>query len=810
MAAAPNVPEPPGSQRPRRLDLFRVRVALAVTSVVVILGASSWLWTYLQTLALLTDATATTSQVDGASAAHRAAWQTSLATMALALPLALLATAAIVRAPSRAVRDLQAFLDDLPNRIGSHLPLAGHTGAWRQTLAALNRASDLLAQQRQELDAATTATRRFAGIAQQSSLGIIVTDASGNIEWVNSGFERLTGFGLDAARGQRPRGLLNSVGAEPETLAAMAQAVRDGLAFEADILARTAAGERRWLHVDAAPIRDANGTVTGYMSIHSSADQRIEALRALQRSQQLAQTVAELSTSMLQSPTWSDVVTDALSRLATISGAAQVALYVIDSAQRRATRHDADRRSDVANTRLPNTFDAQSILTALASDTVLRRHSLTVEASAHRGQPQTGAMVVLPLRVADSVWGLVVFDGGAGAPPWQDAEVVAFTTASDAIAAAVARSLSDQALARQRAFASDVLAGIVDGVVASDATGRIAYANPALLRMLGRDLSDVIGRNLDDLGLGSSSGAPPTAGMAMTYNVRVETSSGERILEARPSPRPEAGRASQERVTVISDVTEQRRLAADLARALAAAEAASEAKTRFLGRVSHELRTPLNAIIGFAQLAALDADTPDLRDALDHIQRAGAHLNRLIADLLDVTTAETGDLRVAVERVELEAVVGEALELMRAGAPEAVIELSARHAAGTFVLADARRLTQVLLNLLGNAVKFAASTAPVEVSVTSDSVRGVGRVVVRDHGPGIAAADHDRIFTPFERLDNALHQEGTGIGLPLSRVLTERMGGRIGLTSREGAGASFWVEFPLAPSAAVANASRAS
>lgn len=785
---------------PGLLASFRVRVGVATVTVVVLVSLVAWLASYQQVRSALT------SQPDDAAIeqlANAAAWRTSLIVATVGLPLSLIVAMAVVRAPVRAVHDLRRFLGRLPEAVGEHVALRGHSGAWRETLAALNRASDLLATQHREIERASADNQRFVSIAQHSSLGLVVTDRHGVIEWVNVGFERLTGFGVDAARGHTPRALLQSVGAEPETLSAMARAVRDGTGFEADVLARTASGRRRWLRVAAAPVRDEHGEVTGYMSIHSAADDRMEALRALQRSQQLSQAVAEFSTKMLLAERWTDAVDDALTRIVTVAGAAQASIYTIEPGSQRATQRAArPTTSDgVSTPRLPTAFDASSVSEGLGTRRVLHVDALSEHDTPSISDADTGVIAILPLVIGEALWGLVVFDGGVGAPPWQPADISAFVTASDAIAAAIERTLSEEALARERSFAHDVLAGIVDGVVVTAADGTIVYANPALLRMLDRPQQEVVGQPLHAFHLGDARDGPvaaPDDGESLTYEVTIATGTGLTTLEARRSSDPQSD-SSYGLITVLTDVTHERALRRDLNRALAAAEAASEAKSRFLGRVSHELRTPLNAIGGFAQLAALDADDPELLDALQQIQRASTHLDRLISDLLDVTSAETGDLRVALERVDLGAVASAAADLVRASAANAALDLDLDLHSGTSVYADAGRVTQVVLNLLSNAVKFAPRGSSVVVRVLRDDERGVGRLEVEDRGPGIAPRDHERIFRPFERLENARDRDGAGIGLALSRVLTERMGGRLGVESSEGAGACFWTEYPLEP-----------
>jgi len=230
-----------------------------------------------------------------------------------------------------------------------------------------------------------------------------------------------------------------------------------------------------------------------------------------------------------------------------------------------------------------------------------------------------------------------------------------------------------------------------------------------------------------------------------------------------------------------------------------AAEAANRSKSDFLSRMSHELRTPLNAVLGFSQLLELDELTPDQEQAVGQITKGGRHLLDLINEILDISQIETGTLALSPEAVPIRALIAETLDLLRPLAAERGITLLSD---GTppgppvHVFADRQRLKQILLNLVGNGIKYNREGGTVSIACAEPSA-GTLRVQVTDTGPGIAAEHLELLFTPFERLGaERTTIEGTGIGLALSRRLAEVMGGALGVQSTPGRGSTFWVEFP--------------
>ena len=252
------------------------------------------------------------------------------------------------------------------------------------------------------------------------------------------------------------------------------------------------------------------------------------------------------------------------------------------------------------------------------------------------------------------------------------------------------------------------------------------------------------------------------------------------------------------------DVTELKHTQEQLVTAKNDAERSSKFKDQFLSTMSHELRTPLNAVLGFSDLlgeARYGTLTDKQRRYLDHIANGGRHLLRLINDILDLSRIEAGRLQLAIETVALDTCFSEACDTMHPLVSKKNHVLLRQPAPGLSVRADGTRLKQILMNLIGNAVKFTPEGGKIEV--TASRMGDMVRIGVRDSGPGIAPEEQQRIFEAFYRISTgAKGPEGTGLGLAITQRLVELHGGKLGLESGLGKGSCFYFTLPHVPSVA--------
>ena len=236
-----------------------------------------------------------------------------------------------------------------------------------------------------------------------------------------------------------------------------------------------------------------------------------------------------------------------------------------------------------------------------------------------------------------------------------------------------------------------------------------------------------------------------------------------------------------------------------LRRAQEEAENANRAKSQFISRMSHELRTPLNAVLGFGQLLELDELSRDQRQAVEQITRGGRHLLDLINEILDISQVESGQLLLSPEAVQVSDLLQDAIELLHPLAATRGVQLFSTdvHNCQKYIFADRQRIKQILLNVIGNGIKYNRQGGSVAISCAQPSPEKL-RILITDTGPGIDPAHLPMLFTPFERLGaERTTIEGTGIGLALSRRLAEAMGGVLDVESMVGRGSTFWLEFPV-------------
>ncbi|MRR49852.1 MAG: PAS domain S-box protein [Rhodocyclaceae bacterium] len=394
---------------------------------------------------------------------------------------------------------------------------------------------------------------------------------------------------------------------------------------------------------------------------------------------------------------------------------------------------------------------------------------------------------------------------------------------------AVAR---EQALAKLRESEEQLrllgtgMAQTTASLVVTDTTGAIVFVNDAFVRNSGYAREEVLGQNPRLLKSGLN---PPelyqnlwvtiTSGRTWRGELQNRKKDGTLYWElAIISPVTDENGAISHFIAVKEDITEHKRTedelvqyrlhleelvekrTADLGEAKMVAEAANRAKSVFLANMSHELRTPLNAILGFSSLARTQPGLGEgPREMLDIINRSGEHLLALINDVLEIAKIESGKLQLDVAPLDLGHLVRDVTEMMRMRAAQKglSLELDQSSEFPRYIKGDEARLRQILVNLVGNAIKFTEQGEVVIRLGVKDSDRSHLLIEVEDTGPGIRPEDRQRLFQPFQQLAEGTKQGGTGLGLAITHQFVQLMGGCIGVDSEPGRGSRFRVNLPL-------------
>ena len=361
-----------------------------------------------------------------------------------------------------------------------------------------------------------------------------------------------------------------------------------------------------------------------------------------------------------------------------------------------------------------------------------------------------------------------------------------------------------------KGYVDNILSRMLDTLVVTDLQGKIKSANPALCQLLGYSERELLAQSIEMIlpekemtGLITSGKGSSLKTFLVNAQTRYQAKSGRLIpVLLSISKLPGKGVGQEGFILVAQDISKIKENEMALQKARRKADESNQAKSEFLSRMSHELRTPLNAILGFSQLMLLNSSSTlsdREKENIGLINHAGEHLLKLINKVLDLSKIESGTLEINLEPVNLIPLLKELKNLNQPIADKCEVNLIDQFSGQgeIFVLAEKLRLQQVLFNLLSNAIKYNHKGGAVTLSYES-SMNGRLKIWVTDTGPGISPDQQKMLFEPFNRLDAEYSEiEGTGIGLTISKRITELMGGRIGVESSLGQGSRFFIELPV-------------
>jgi PAS domain S-box-containing protein len=650
-------------------------------------------------------------------------------------------------------------------------------------------------------------------IFNSANFSSIATDAQGVIQIFNVGAERMLGYSaadvvdkITPADISDPQEVITRATTLTVELETPISPGFEALVFKAsrgieDIYELTYIrkdGSRFPAVVSVTALRDAEETIIGYLLIGTDNTARKEAEEALIRA-------GALQTAIFNSANFSSIATDA-----------QGVIQIFNVGAERMLGYTA---ADVVDKITPaNISDPQEVIE--------RAESLSMELDASIS-PGFEALVFKASRGIEDIYELTyIRKDGSRFPAIvsvtalrdvQDAIIGYLLIGTDNTARKLVeeeQALLDQSLRDQQFYTRSLIESNIDALMTTDPRGIISDVNHQMEKLTGCTRDELIGapfKNYFTDQKRAEAGIKRVLreGKVTNYELTALSRDGtETVVSYNATTFYDRDRNLKGVFAAARDVTDRKVFEhtlqlnnVELESAKAAAEKANLAKSEFLSSMSHELRTPLNGVLGFAQLMQSEtpAPTPSQQRSIQHILKGGWYLLRLINEILDLAMIESGKVTISLEPMCLAEVLQDCRGLISAQAHKRDIALIfPDFNSPCYVHADLTRVKQVMINLLSNAIKYNRTGGTVTVRCAPCGEARV-RVYVKDTGAGLAPEQIAQLFQPFNRLgQEAGAEEGTGIGLVVTKQLVELMGGQIGIESARGVGSEFWVEFAAA------------
>ncbi len=608
--------------------------------------------------------------------------------------------------------------------------------------------------------------RRLSLVASQTDSGVLMTRTDGGIDWINEGFVRISGHALNTLHGARFWDVLSGPDTEPEKIDTLQQAFYGCRAFTLELLCNRKNGSTYWARITGNPLYEEDRRFNGYICI-----------------------ISDISNERRKS----DLLRDNERRLRAVIEGTRIGTWEWNIATGSMTFNErwaaivGYRLADLEPTRLETWVDLIHPEDYAESRGILDRHfagELDFYDCKYR----------MKHRLGHWVW---VHDRGR-VFSWSTARNPLMMSGTHADITDLMEAQIN--LEREKNKLSSLYQMAPVGIASSDLLqGSFVEANPELLAILNYDMAALRKLRWSDVTPGKYADEDQRknaellhSGRCGPYEKQLVRRTGE-IIEVAISGVRVQELSGEDRVwTIVQNISEQKQL--------------EKMKSELIAVVSHELRTPLTSIIGALGLLRRSLEKETLpsrfRDLVDIAFNNGHRLNMLINDLLDMEKLMAGKMAFKVEVLAVTDLLEQALRENGAYAQQYDVHLViAENSQHCSIAVDRLRFQQVASNLLSNAVKFSPAGGEVVLSwsLQADSVR----IEVIDHGCGIPAEFHSRVFQRFTQVDASTtrKKEGTGLGLAITRELVERMNGAIGFHSEPGIGTTFFMTFPIVSAA---------
>jgi PAS domain S-box-containing protein len=688
-----------------------------------------------------------------------------------------------------------------------------------------------LAEQRALLRKQEANSRKLALLASRTDNAVIVTDAQGRIEWVNEGFTRITGWEMAEVIGRKPGSFLQGPGTNPATVRLISQSLKEHKSVQTEILNYHRSGRTYWTSLEIQPIRNEAGEVVNYMAIESDVTQRKRDEKHRKLEYSASRILSEPGTVRQVSAKVIQMICQQLGWTAGLLWMLEVDVKALRLAE---LWHDPLR--DIAP------FIALSNKLRFGTGLHTPGHVLETQQSQWCGDfekssdhprvacalsCQLRASIAFPIIADGEILGVVELFASEAVDP-DEQLLQALAGIGNQMGQFMVRKSSEDQLWRSNAFQKAVLDGAAHIIISSTPDGTIVTFNHAAEQHLGYTAAEVIGLQTPApfhlpeeiaaraAALSAELGRPIAAG----YETFVAKSRLGKPDECEWTYVRKDGSHFPVLLCVTtlydmhgkvigylgigSDITEKKHAAQEMLKAKEIAEAASQAKSDFLATMSHEIRTPMNGIIGMTSLLLDTELAPKQREMVDAVRHSGDALMTIIEDILDFSKIEARKLDLVEEAFRLDSVISGVVDLLQHKAASRSIDMIVRIAPNVpaSFMGDPGRLRQILMNLVGNGIKF-TDEGSIRIQVRTLNCIAPGttnlEISVTDTGIGMTEVQQSQLFQAFTQVDSSSKRRfgGTGLGLTISKRLVELMGGTIGVESKHMEGSRFWVRLPL-------------
>ena len=702
----------------------------------------------------------------------------------------------------------------------------------RMAATDLQKLNKRLTEQRTLLREQEAHSRKLALVAARTDNAVVVTDALGRIEWVNEGFTRITGWKMDEVIGRTPGSVLQGPETDPATVAYMRNCLREKISFRTEVLNYDRAGRKYWIALEVQPILNEAGVVVNFMAIQSNVTQRRsdDQHRALQFS---------ASSILAEAETMRQAAAKVIQMICTKLGWTAGGMWMLDTNLKELRLaelwHDPERdvTQFVAMSR-EITFVSGSGLPGLVWQTGhsqwfrdFASHPELFPRAACAAACELHGALAFPIIARGETIGVIELFSSKLVDP-DETLLQSLAGIGNQMGQFIERKLAENQLWQTNALQKAILESANYSIISTTPDGTIVTFNRTAEQKLGYTAEEVIGKQ-----------SPAILHRPEEVITRARELSAKLGREIQPGfetfiAKADIGEIDEQEWTYIrkdgsnfpvrlsvtalfnehgqitgylgigSDITEQKRAAKELLQAKETAEGASRAKSDFLATMSHEIRTPMNGIIGMSSLL-LDTDLqPKQREMVEAVRQSGDALMTIIEDILDFSKIEARKLDLVEEAFRLDSVIRGVVDLLHHKAAAREIELIVNIAPDVphSLIGDPGRLRQILMNLVGNGIKF-TDDGHIRIEVRRLDSPPAGPVTIEmsvtDTGIGMTPEQQAQLFKVFTQVDSSTTRRfgGTGLGLAICKRLVELMDGQIGVESLRHAGSRFWLRLPM-------------